>query len=130
MPTFLECQRCAACCRWPGFVQVNEAEITALAAQLKIPETVFIARFTRLRPDRQGLALTDKENGECVFLQEGGCSVQAAKPQQCRDFPNLWKNPGMEAQCQAIAREVSAKDYIALVAKATGRPQEHIRSSR
>jgi len=56
----------------------------------------FIQNYTRLREDRSGLALQEKTNGKCVFLDRNDCSVQPVKPQQCRDFPNLWNFPGLE----------------------------------
>ncbi|PHX94050.1 MAG: zinc/iron-chelating domain-containing protein, partial [Pedosphaera sp.] len=37
-------------------------------------EHEFIQQFTRLRPDRRGLALMDKPNGECVFLDGENCA--------------------------------------------------------
>jgi len=92
VPIFYECQRCTACCRWPGQVRLSDAEITRLAAFKGMSEPDFIQQFTRLRWDRGGLALPEKPNGECIFLDGENCAVQSVKPQQCRDFPNLWMN--------------------------------------
>ncbi len=122
MPVFHECQRCTACCRWPGQVRLDAAEITRLAAHLQMNETDFIQQFTRLTTDRRGLALLDQPNGECVFLDGEDCRVQPVKPQQCRDFPNLWNFPGSEQHCRAIPREVSPEEWRRLVQTATGRP--------
>ena len=121
MPVFLECQRCTACCRWPGQVRLTEAEITRLAAFKGITEAEFIHQFTRLKEDRRGLALTDKPDGECIFLEDENCAVQPVKPQQCRDFPNLCNFPGSEKSCRAIPRLVSDAEYKRLIALATGR---------
>ncbi len=96
-----ECQRCTACCRWPGQVKLTDSEITGLAALRGISEFDFIQAFTRLRPDRRGLALRERENGECIFLEGIDCVVESAKPQQCRDFPNGWSFPGFEDVCRA-----------------------------
>jgi Fe-S-cluster containining protein len=96
-----QCQRCGACCQWPGQVKVTEAEITQIAAFLGLEENAFIQSHTRLRADRQGLALIDQENGACVFFQNGGCAIQAVKPRQCVDFPNGWSFPGVEKVCKA-----------------------------
>ena len=82
-------------------------------------ERDFIQRFTRLRHDRKGLALIEKPNGECVFLDGNDCSVQPVKPQQCRDFPNLWNLPGFEKICHAIPKLVSEEEYRQLVAQHT-----------
>lgn len=121
MPIFLECQRCSACCRWPGQVRLSEAEINRLAAFLGLTEEDFIARFTRLTYDRRGLALMEKPNDECILLDGDNCRVQPVKPQQCRDFPNLWSFPGAEQLCQAQPRLVSDEEYRARMFAATGR---------
>lgn len=115
MPIFYECQRCTACCRWPGRVRVTDAEITRLAKFNGLSEHHFIQRFMRLRPDRRGLALEEKSNGECIFLDGNDCSVQPVKPQQCRDFPNRWNFPAFEKVCHATPRRVSGDEYQRLV---------------
>ena len=96
------CERCTNCCRWPGFVNVDPAEIAQLSRFLEISEHDFIQRFTRLRPNRDGLALTDKSNGECIFLEGRDCSVQSVKPRQCVAFPNRWNFPGWREVCHAV----------------------------
>lgn len=121
MPTFRECQRCAACCRWPGWVRVSAEEIARIAAFLGLSEREFIARHTRLHPDRRGLALLEQANGECEFLDGRDCRIQSVKPQQCRDFPNVWNHPGGEPRCCAQPREVSAAEWEQLVREAVGR---------
>ena len=111
MPIFLECQRCTACCRWPGQVRLSAEEITRLAAFKSLTEHDFIQQFTRLRPDRQGLALKEQSDGACIFLEGENCAVQPVKPRQCREFPNLWNFPGFKKICRAIPREVSTAEY-------------------
>jgi len=120
VPIFYECQRCTACCRWPGEVQLREGESARLAAFKKMSESEFIGRFTRPSGDRSGLVLREKANGECVFLDGRDCSVQPVKPQQCREFPNLWNFPGFEKLCRAIPRMVSREEREQLIAPATG----------
>jgi Fe-S-cluster containining protein len=111
MPIFFECQRCTACCRWPGQVRLTGEEIARLAAFKKMSEFDFIQQFTRLNQSRNGLALKDKPSGECIFLEGNDCAVQAVKPQQCSDFPNRWNFPGFENICHAIPREVSEEEF-------------------
>ena len=57
MPVFFECQRCTACCRWPGQVRLTDAEVTRLAVFLGLSEFDFIQRYARLRANCRGLAL-------------------------------------------------------------------------
>lgn len=120
MPIFYECDRCTACCRWPGQVRITEAEITAMATHLDMSEGDFIQRFTRLHSSRSGLALEDKENGECIFLEGNHCRVHPVKPQKCRNFPNLWNFPGFQEICRAKAIVMEQPEYQSAIARATG----------
>ena len=99
---------------------MSEAEIARLAAFKGMSEVAFIQQFTRLTDDRRGLALADKPNGECVFLEGNDCAVQPVKPQQCRDFPNLWNFSGFETVCHAVPHVVGADEYRRRILLATG----------
>lgn len=99
--TFYVCQRCTACCRWPGDVRLEEDEIPRIAAFLGLEETEFLERFTRLRTNRQGLSLIEKENHECIMLEDGGCRIHEVKPSQCAGFPNRWNFEGWRKVCEA-----------------------------
>lgn len=96
-----ECRRCGACCRVRGFVRVGAEEVDGIAAFLSLEPRLFVERYTRLSPDRSGLELEERENGECVFLAGDECAVHPVKPAQCRDFPALWRYPGIEEICPA-----------------------------
>ena len=97
------CQRCTNCCRWPGFVKVGEAEIASIARHLGLSEHDFIQSYTRLRPQRDGLALIDKgDSHECIFLDGRDCVIQAVKPVQCAGFPNTWNFPAWREVCEAV----------------------------
>jgi len=124
MPIFWQCDRCTACCRWPGQVAITDEELSRMATHLGLTEPVFIEQFTRINAQRTGLALTDQADGSCVFLEGGNCRVQPVKPQQCRDFPNLWNFPGFEKVCQAKPVDVPADEWKQLILTATGRNPE------
>lgn len=96
------CQRCTACCKWPGDVRLEADEITAIAAFLEMSEAGFIDRFTRLRTNRRGLSLIEKDNHECVMLEGNACRIHPVKPGQCAGFPNKWNFPGWRQVCEAI----------------------------
>jgi Fe-S-cluster containining protein len=121
MPIFYACDRCTACCRWPGQVRITTEEIARLAAFVGQNESDFIQKYTRLSVDRQGLALKDKANGECVFLEGNDCVVNAVKPQQCRDFPNLWNFPAFQEVCRAKEILLEDESYAEAIERATGR---------
>ena len=102
---YYQCQRCTNCCRWPGLVKIELDEVPALAEFLKLSEHDFIQQYTVLRPSRSGLALVPTPGGECIFLKERDCMIQAVKPRQCKGFPNEWNFPGWREVCEAIELE-------------------------
>jgi Fe-S-cluster containining protein len=108
-------------------VKLSEAEIARITAFLQLTENEFIQNHTRLQQNRRGLALQERPDGACVFLNNNLCAIQSVKPQQCRDFPNLWRYPDAEKFCRAIPREVGAEEYARLVSQATGRSPAEIR---
>lgn len=97
------CQRCTACCKWPGDVRLEDDEIAPIAAHLDMTEAAFLDRYTRLRTNRQGLSLIEKENHECIMLEGNSCRIHAVKPSQCAGFPNKWNFPGWQQVCEAKA---------------------------
>lgn len=96
-----QCDRCTACCKWPGDVRLEDAEVDAIASYLGMEVDAFIQQLTRLRMNRNGLSLIEKENHECIMLEDGQCKIQPVKPSQCKGFPNRWNFPGWEKVCQA-----------------------------
>lgn len=105
---YYQCQRCANCCKWPGDVVLWEEEVDRIAKFVGLETPLFIEKYTRLRANRTGLSLIEKENGECIFLDGLSCSINAVKPEQCRDFPNKWNFPGWRERCEAIPVLVDA----------------------
>lgn len=99
---FYVCQRCTACCKWPGDVRIEEDEIARIAGFLNLTEVAFVERFTRLRGNRQGLSLIEKANHECIMLEGNSCLIHPVKPEQCRGFPNKWNFPGWRQVCEAV----------------------------
>jgi len=103
------CQRCGNCCRWPGIVKINDDEIAKIAKSKNIDEQSFIDQYTELRPDRKGLTLISKKDDSCIFLEgKNHCSIQAVKPQQCKDFLVTWF-PKPEDNCDATYTEEEEK---------------------
>ena len=85
---------------------MTDDEIERIADFLLLAQDEFIDQFTRLAANRHGLALQERADGDCVFLEGSDCAIQAVKPQQCQDFPHLWRNPGFEQTCRAKPRRV------------------------
>ena len=99
--TWYQCDRCTACCKWPGDVKVEDDEVAAIAKFLEMDEDAFIQKFTRLRMNRNGLSLIERENDECIMLENDRCKIQEVKPFQCKGFPNRWNFKDWQKVCEA-----------------------------
>ena len=88
-----KCTGCGECCRWSGSVLLTERDIAEMAAYLALSEQEFIDGHTRLAPNRIQLALLDRPDGSCSFLDGDRCGIYEARPEQCRSFPFAWSVP-------------------------------------
>lgn len=83
---------------------LTEADISVIAAFLRLEEEEFINTYCRLQRNRRGLSLIDHADGSCIMLgADNACRIQPVKPRQCRDFPLRWNFPGWESRCPASA---------------------------
>jgi uncharacterized protein len=83
------CHACNRCCHNKA-IRVNPYEILRLARYLGISTTQFIERHT----EAGGTVLRPKENGDCGFLSERGCSAHPDRPLACRLYPLArWVTP-------------------------------------
>ncbi len=94
-----KCLGCGACCRQEGYVRLEKNEPDIIAAFLHMDVLNFIETYTRVTRDRRCLALIDKANGECIFLNSKGCRINGVKPRQCREFPVSWRFRDFENIC-------------------------------
>ena len=99
--TFYQCDRCTACCRWPGDVRITDEEVTKIASFFDLTEQEFIDQHTRVNSARNGLSILENEDHSCSMLVNGGCLIHEAKPEQCKGFPNTWNFPGWKDVCHA-----------------------------
>lgn len=85
------CTQCGKCCTGaPGYVWVNEEEITAIAKFRGEVRREFVAMYTRKA--RGEVTLREKPNGDCVmFDAERGCTIYPVRPRQCRTWP-FWES--------------------------------------
>jgi hypothetical protein len=76
------CHACKRCCRNKA-IRVNPYEILRLARRLEMSTTQFIERNT----EAGGTVLRSRDDGNCVFLGEEGCTVHPDRPLACRIYP-------------------------------------------
>jgi Fe-S-cluster containining protein len=85
---FFRCQRSGNCCRvGTGRVWLKDGEAEAIAGELGLSQQGFADRHLVAVDGR--ISLRERADGRCVLL-EGSChcTAYAARPQQCRDYPD------------------------------------------
>jgi Fe-S-cluster containining protein len=76
---------CTRCCEQKGFVYLSERDLRRAAAYLGLSAKTFENRY--IYRTRNFLRLRKPRGAQCHFLADGGCSIHAVKPTQCRVFP-------------------------------------------
>lgn len=87
------CSQCGNCCTGaPGYVWVTKEEIRRIAEFLGRADGRLDKKH--VRRVRLRYSLTEKQNGDCIFLgrAEGkiACAIYPVRPLQCRTWP-FWK---------------------------------------
>lgn len=96
-----KCKRCGECCRQAGFVYLTPEEAVAISEKLRRDIYSFMQEYVEIQ-DRRKLVLKKNTDESCVFLDGKGCSVYSVRPQQCRDFPLLWRTERSESYCEGL----------------------------
>ena len=103
-----ECTNCSRCCRHePGYVFLSRKDLDLLIAETGLDRDGFISRYCR-NVDIGGftrLSLIEKRNYDCIFWKDGGCSVYAGRPLQCRTYPFWTVNLESEADWELLLQE-------------------------
>ena len=81
------CHQCGNCCRGaqPGWVYLTPFRLRRIAGFLGLGERA-LRRHYVTRDENGETVLKLKENGDCVFWDEG-CTIYPERPRQCRTFP-------------------------------------------
>jgi Fe-S-cluster containining protein len=76
------CHACNRCCHNKA-IRVTPYETLMLARHIGLSTTDFISAHT----EAGGTILRSRDNGDCGFLGERGCTVHPARPLACRIYP-------------------------------------------
>ena len=83
----IDCRACANCCR-ETTVEVGDLDIKSIARFLDAPPEQVEQVYTTADPADGARILRQTADG-CVFLAGNLCSIYAARPRPCREFPYL-----------------------------------------
>ena len=85
-----KCSRCSRCCRHtPGYVFLTRSDLVGLVKATGLTEEGVLEKYCRevnIGGFRR-VSLKEKANLDCIFWEDGGCSMYHDRPLQCRSFP-------------------------------------------
>src|SRR5262245_22020657 len=127
-----ECQPgCTACCEQKGFVYLTEADLPRIAGYLGIAAADFERKY--VYRTRHSMRLRVPREANCYFLIDGGCSIHAVKPDQCRIFPFWPELLASRREWKRTARYcpgIGKGPLIQIKSSLTGSPRPPAESSR
>lgn len=109
------CTECGNCCTGPpGYVWVCDTEITLISQYLGRSDNRLAPE--QLRRIGARYSLTERPNGDCVFLQhlpngQRICQVYPVRPLQCRTWPFWNSNLQSERTWQEAGRMCPGIDH-------------------
>lgn len=96
---FLKCSQCGVCCRL-FLINLNEEEY--LSRKYKtVFEEFGLMEFKEAELTGANI-LEQKEDGSCVYLEKGRCSIHKKRPLVCRKFFCSSKEEGLKDMIQKI----------------------------
>jgi len=97
----MECKQCGVCCKL-FVINLNQKEYESNRYQ-----TVF-KEFGQVEWEEAQLTgahlLAQQEDGSCIYLQEGKCSIHNHRPQACRNFFCDSKDPQFKGMIMKIKK--------------------------
>lgn len=115
------CTRCSGCCRHdPGFVFLSENDLLELLKATGLAREAFIDKYCKKAALNGSvrLSLLEKQNYDCIFWEDGGCTVYEHRPFQCRSFPFWSENLTSNVQWLALRSYCPGIDRGALHGRA------------
>ncbi|MDR1866767.1 MAG: YkgJ family cysteine cluster protein [Treponema sp.] len=109
------CTRCSACCGGEsGYVFLSAYDLKRLCAVTALNSDTFCREYCRWIPFSttvERLSLKEKANFDCIFLDNTGCSIYSARPQQCRSFPFWISILQTVEQWESMAHDCPGMNY-------------------
>ena len=79
-----ECSQCGVCCK---LFLINLTEEEYRSGKYKTQFEIFGIEDDFEEAQRTGSNIIDqKEDGSCIYLEKGKCSIHASRPESCQNF--------------------------------------------
>ncbi len=89
-----QCQNCGNCCKFKGYVYINQKEIHAIADYLELFISDFITKYT-IKEDNRYLISSPKFQPNCFLDTNNICTIYPVRPKACKTYPDwdhIWQS--------------------------------------
>ena len=89
-----KCLHSGNCCKYPGFVYVNDNNITEMAKQLNMSKQTFRQQYVK-KQNGWDIISSPTHQPNCFLNSNCKCSVYNARPKACQSYPNwatIWES--------------------------------------
>jgi Fe-S-cluster containining protein len=100
-PNNMKCSQCGICCRL-FLINLTKEEYKSRKYKTQFEEIEFVEDFKEAELCAANI-ITQKEDGSCIYLRVGMCSIHSERPLACRNF--FCSNPRFKTMNKKI------KDY-------------------
>jgi len=97
------CSQCGICCKL-FLINLTKEEYESKRYKTQFDEFGLVEDFEEAELCAANI-ITQKEDGSCIYLKHGKCSIHGVRPASCRKFFCTSKNPGFKTMIKDI------KDY-------------------
>ncbi len=119
-----KCKKCARCCReeyGDNTVSIFPSEIRCISLKTGLSRDEFAIPTPSHDRDAKGNIHTFewvlRKNGNCIFLQDGLCTIYENRPYICKTYPfYLLDGKLMVSECEGLGGEMSGEESRRLAA--------------
>jgi len=102
------CSQCGVCCK---LFLINLTKEEYKSGKYKTQFGEFVEDFEEAELCGANI-ITQKEDGSCIYLKEGTCSIHGIRPQSCRNFFCTSKSPGFKTMIRKIKDHKSSLEML------------------
>ena len=94
----MKCSQCGVCCKL-FVINLTEEEYKSRKYKTQFEEFEFVEDFKDAELCAANI-ITQKEDGSCIYLKDGKCSIHGMRPRACRNF--FCTDPNFESMIKKI----------------------------
>jgi Fe-S-cluster containining protein len=96
----MRCSQCGVCCKL-FLINLTEKEYKSLRYKTQFEEFERVEDFSEAELCGANI-ITQREDGSCIYLENGNCSIHDKRPEACRAFFCDSKNPKFKVMIEKI----------------------------